>query len=231
MSKKRNSEVIISSNEDSMDSTDEISSGTEFVVVRKKKKQVLKSSKTSIKEKSSAFHQPRYACDECNLHFEYGYALTRHKITHSLLKVRISCGMKNCRYTEYFFKTKQIYFRHMERHGITTNTGTIEYLYKMQDGTYHPLLTYDFDRMNAEPIEEQRAFEHAYQIMLNTFPSTNHLEEKRNSIKREVAKTRPDAQFKVNLYTNSIQRGEFTHRIPFFIKRIFQKQVFFYIFL
>lgn len=87
----------------------------------------------------------------------------------------------------------------MECHGITTNTGTIEYLYKMQNGSYHQLLTYDFDRMNAEPLNEQRAFEQAYEIMLNTFPSTNQLEEKRQMIKQEVTKTRPAAQFKVNL--------------------------------
>lgn len=139
---------------------------------------------------------PVYACTECSLTFQYGYLLTRHRETHSHMKTRISCSMKICKYNEYFFKSKQVYFRHTKKaHGIVTYIGIIEYLYPLENGQYHELWTYQFDRINAEPLQEQNAHERAYQIMLETFPHAKKLDEKRQMVRQEIEKNRPAASF------------------------------------
>lgn len=104
MSNSKSSNNASDSEEDNLSCLDE-----DFLAKLAKLTKIQKLKK-SKKEKQTL---QVYPCDECKMEFEYANLLTRHKVKHARMKLKISCHEPDCKHNDYFFSTKQTYTRHM----------------------------------------------------------------------------------------------------------------------
>lgn len=197
-------------------SEEESSSIDEDFHINYKKLKRLKA-KENLKKATSKLEVKTYACDECQAVFEYSHLLSKHKLKHAKIKLRISCFAPGCSYNSYCFSSKQSYQRHMmKKHGIKTKQGRIEYLYQMESGNYHILHVHNFDLNDLQRNDEKHALEIAYGNLIETFPENENLETSRINVKQEIRKRSLNQQsFTIRPYANSIQKGNFINIILF----------------
>lgn len=92
----------------------ENSSRDESVVKRRKiRKHSKKFGRHRSKRSSKKFfdeENPNKPSKECNATFDDSYQLTKHSITHSVLRIRMVCTWRGCDKNDYFFASKQLYY-------------------------------------------------------------------------------------------------------------------------